>query len=103
MNVNFTWDLRIGDVVIFVGALATAGSFLFRSGGSLVKLQEALTHALEQIAELKEDVAKMGVVLIELAVQKEQIGMLMKWYDELRRGTGYIPRAPRGGIDGEYK
>lgn len=90
MNVSFDWGIKFGDLLTVGSALLVAAAFLFRKGGDYEKLRMAVTTALDQISELKTDIKQMGKVLTELAVQKEQITMLTKWYDELRRGVGRI-------------
>lgn len=99
-DLKFNWTFTVGDIITLCSALIIAGSFLFRSGVTLTRLQNAVTSALAEISELKGDVKQMGQVLTELAVQKEQINMLMKWYDELRRGRGWVQG--QKGIDREY-
>jgi hypothetical protein len=37
--------------------------------------------------------------LKKVAIQEMQIGLLLKWYDELRHGDGYIQKR---GVDREY-
>ena len=90
MGVDFHWSITFGDALVVLGGITVAGSFLFRSGSSVERLHMAVTTALDQIGELKQEIKQMGKVLTELAVQKEQITMLTKWYDELRRGVGRI-------------
>lgn len=99
-GIKFNWTLTVGDLITLSSALIIAGSFLFRSGVTLTRLQNAVTSALAEISELKGDIKQMGQILTELAVQKEQINMIMKWYDELRRGRGWVQG--QKGVDREY-
>ena len=95
MDLKFTWTITAGDITTLIGALCVAGAFLFRGGATLTKLQNAVARALEEIGELKTDVKQMGRVLTELAVQKEQITMLTKWYDEIRNRVGWAHQPPK--------
>jgi hypothetical protein len=100
VEIKFNWNIGIGDILTLCSALIVAGSLMFRGGQTLTKLQIAMENALAEIAELKKEVAQMGKVLTQLAVQEERLSMLTRWYDELRRGQGFV----RGthGIDREY-
>lgn len=108
MGVNFNWEFGIGNVFTLISALVIAGAFLFRKGGDLQKLNMAVTAALNQIAELKTEVSKIGLILTQVAVQNERmdnlgqrLNMMDKRYDELRRGDGWVT-GHRTSIDGEY-
>lgn len=107
MGIDFHWTVGLSDIFTFISALVIAGAFLYRRGSGESKVEIAVTQAIAEIAELKQDVKRMGDVLVQLAVQKtelnamkEQIVMMTKWYDELRRGTGWV-QGPTG-IDRQY-
>ena len=107
MGLNFNWTFGLGDIFTLLSGLSIAGAFLYRRGSGDSKLENAVTQAVAEITELKQDVKKMGEVLVQLAVQKtelnamkDQISMVLKWYDELRRGTGWVQG--HKGVDRQY-
>lgn len=107
MNGNFDWGFKFGDLLVVLGLLVTAGSFLFRRGGDLQKLEMAVDRALSEITGLKQEMSKMGEILTQVAVQNERMenmgkrmNIIDRRYDELRRGQGWIQE--RTSVDGEY-
>lgn len=89
-------------VSIAVGVLQI---FAILAGGGLVairlivstKLQEKFSAQTEaSIAELKTEITALKALMTEVALQKAAIEQLRQWYDELRRGEGFIrPMRPR--------
>jgi hypothetical protein len=61
-----------------------------------------LEKTLEDLKDIKGEVKQQGETIAKIAIQEVQIRLLMKWYDELRRGIGYVKGSGRDGIDGEY-
>jgi hypothetical protein len=53
------------------------------------------------MSEIKSELSEFGRAMTKLAVQETKIDLLMKWYDELRRGQGWV-QGERG-VDHEYK
>lgn len=96
----FEWTFRAGDVLTFVGGLGVAAAFLYRRGGSDVELKLAVAACLKEISAIKAELSEFGKAMTKLAVQETKIDLLMKWYDELRRGEGFVKGAR--GIDREY-
>lgn len=96
----FEWTFRAGDILTFIGGLCVAGAFLFRRGGREVGVQLTLEALTKELTEMKSEFKNFGETLKKVAIQEMQIGLLMKWYDELRRGEGYV-KGERG-IDREY-
>lgn len=85
---------RIAEIGSILGA---CGVVLFKVGRISGRVQETLnlqnvimTRQADEISELKEETKKLGDVLKSLAVQDERINTLTKWYDELRRGEGFV-------------
>lgn len=97
----FEWTFRAGDVASLIGGLSIAAAFLYRRGGQEVSVQITLEALTKELTEMKTEFKSFGDTLKKVAIQEMQIGLLMKWYDELRRGQGFV----RGehGIDREYK
>lgn len=102
-GVSFEWTFRAGDILTFVGGCVVAGTFLFRSGGNLGRLETAMSRCLEEISQMKGELSEFGKAMTKLAVQETKINLLMRWYDELRRGKGWVAGHDDDGVDGEYK
>lgn len=100
---NFEWTFRAGDLAALVGGLVAAAAFLYRRGGSDVALKIAVEACLKEISEIKTELSEFGKAMTRLAVQETKINLLMKWYDELRRGRGWVGGHADDGLDGEYK
>jgi hypothetical protein len=56
-----------------------------------------------EIGEIKVEMKRLSEVITLVAVQKvelaglrEQMSLLMKWYDDLRRGNGFIHKGSPG-------
>ena len=88
--IDFDWSMKFGDVLTLAGAVFVGGSFLYRRGGVDVKTSMILKALTDDMGELKADMKIFASSIAELAAQKIQINLLMKWYDELRRGVGKI-------------
>lgn len=98
---NFEWTFRAGDVLTFIGGIGVAAAFLYRRGGSDVQLRMAVEACLKEISEMKTELSEFGRAMTRMAVQETKIDLLMKWYDELRRGRGWVQG--ESGVDHEYK
>lgn len=96
----FEWTFRAGDLLTFIGGVGVAAAFLYRRGGDDAATRISLKAFTDQLAEMKVEFKSFGDTLKKVAIQEMQIGLLMKWYDELRRGDGYV-KGERG-IDREY-
>jgi predicted CopG family antitoxin len=57
----------------------------------------------KEFKEMKTEFKAFSETLQKIAVQETKIELLMQWYDELRRGIGYIQEPRRANVDGEYK
>lgn len=100
---NIEWTFRVGDLFALVGGLAAAAAFLYRRGGSDLELKLAVSACLKEISEIKTELSEFGKAMTRLAVQETKINLLMKWYDELRRGKGWVQGHDASAVDGEYK
>ncbi|QPF81693.1 hypothetical protein IC762_17880 [Bradyrhizobium genosp. L] len=100
MGISFEWTFRIGDILTFFGALSVAAAFLYRRGGDETRTRLMLEALKDEIKEMKTEFKAFGETVKQVATQGVQIGMLMKWYDELRRGEGFVKGAR--GVDREY-
>lgn len=84
---------RLAEISVVV---AGGISILLKMG----KLMGAFEAHSADLTDMKKTTKQLTEVIIELAVQKnelvnvqKQTNMLFDWYDELRRGKGYI-KAP---------
>lgn len=96
----FDWTFRAGDIATLIGGLAIAAAFLYRRGGQEVGVQITLEALTKELTEMKTEFKSFADTLKKVAIQEMQIGLLMKWYDELRRGQGFV--RGQSGIDREY-
>lgn len=103
IGISFEWTVRFGDVLTMGGAFAVAAGILYNRGRRDNELASAVKAALLEISEMKIELKAFSATIAKIAVQEMQIGLLMKWYDELRRGVGFVTHPARGGIEGEYK
>lgn len=103
MGFSFEWTIKLGDIFWLVGALSMAGAFLYRRGGKEAGDSMTLTALSTEFKEMKTEFKAFSDTLQKIAVQETKIELLMQWYDELRRGIGFIQEPRRGNVDGEYK
>ena len=99
-GLSFEWTVKLGDLLTVVSALAVAAAFLHKRGGQEMGMQITLESLAQELKELKEQFKTFAETLTTVATQEVRINLLMKWYDELRRGEGFV-RGARG-IDREY-
>jgi len=90
MGLTFEWTFRAGDILTFIGGCVVAAAFLYRRGGDDADLKSAVGTCLKEISAMKAELSEFGKAMTKLAVQETKIDLLMKWYDELRRGKGII-------------
>lgn len=100
MGIAFEWTVKFGDLLTMGGALVVAMSILYRRGRNEATSDAILTRLVEDFREMKEEFKTFSSTMAKVATQESQIGLLMKWYDELRRGEGFV-KGPRG-IDREF-
>lgn len=86
----FEWTFRAGDFMTLIGGLAVAAAFLYRRGGDDVTVRMTLTAMTAELTEMKTEFKSFSATLAKVAIQEVQIALLMKWYDELRRGIGIV-------------
>lgn len=86
----FEWTFRAGDILTFIGGLSVAAAFLYRRGRDDAITAVTLQALTAELTELKTEFKEFGATLTQVAGQEIKIGLLMKWYDELRNGKGII-------------
>jgi hypothetical protein len=85
------------------GAVMVAAAFLYNRGGKEAGDSMTLQALSKEFTEMKKEFKAFSDTLQQIAVQETKIELLMKWYDELRHGEGFIQAPRRANIDGEYK
>jgi len=90
MGLNFEWTIKAGDILTMLGAFVVAAGILYRRGGQEAGVRLTLEALTRELTEMKTEFKSFGEILKKVAIQEMQIGLLMKWYDELRRGKGRI-------------
>ncbi|MET4210541.1 MULTISPECIES: hypothetical protein [unclassified Bradyrhizobium] len=103
MGLTFEWTVKLGDILTMGGAIMVAAAFLYNRGGKEAGDQMTLNALSKEFTEMKTEFKAFSDTLQKIAIQEMKIDLLMKWYDELRRGEGFIQEPRRGNVDGEYK
>jgi hypothetical protein len=103
MGLTFEWTVKLGDILTMAGAVMVAAAFLYNRGGKEAGDQMSLNALSKEFKEMKTEFKAFSETLQKIAVQETKIELLMQWYDELRRGIGYIQEPRRANVDGEYK
>ena len=84
------WTVKPTDVLTVLGALFVGFSILYKRGGYDADMHSAVKLLTKDFAEMKDEMKAFNSALRDIAVQRSEINMLLKWYDELRRGMGKI-------------
>jgi hypothetical protein len=87
---DFEWTVKFGDVLTLGGAVFVGATLLYKRGGLDVKTSMTLKTLTDDITEIKDAMKIFATTIARLAVQETKTDMLIKWYDELRRGVGKI-------------
>jgi hypothetical protein len=97
MGMTWDWTVRPGDVLTILSALIVAAGLLYRRGhhdraveASDENLSLKFDSMAEKVSDVQKEMKKLGDIVAQLAVQETKINLLMKWYDEIRRGVGLI-------------
>lgn len=98
--ISWDWTIRAGDVLTMCGALIVAAGIIYNRGraesrleGAVLKSTEELSGLKGEVSDLRGEMKQFGTIMAKMAVQETKIDLLMKWYDELRRGIGLV-RSP---------
>ena len=86
------------ELVAGGGAIA---AILVRMGKMAGNFEEVSKQQTKEISEIDVKLQRLAEVITLVAVQKsemaglrEQMSLLMNWYDDLRRGRGFIGKNP---------
>lgn len=85
MGLAFEWTVKFGDLMTFGGGLIVAAGIFYKRGGLDADVKNAISLLTKDFGEMKDQMRTFSIAIGELAVQRTEINMLMKWYDELRR------------------
>lgn len=103
MGFAFEWTVKLGDILTVGGAVMVAAAFLYNRGGKEAGDSMTLQALSKEFGEMKTEFKAFSETLQKIAVQETKIELLMKWYDELRHGEGFIQGPRRANVDGFYK
>lgn len=87
-------SLRIAELLAVLGG---GGIFIFKSGRTASRFEQVVRQQSLEIGELKTGVQAIQKLITQNAVMDERlvnmgtsISRLEDWYDELRRGEGFV-------------
>ncbi|MCK1718856.1 hypothetical protein [Bradyrhizobium sp. 141] len=103
MGLTFEWTVKLGDILTMGGAIMVAAAFLYNRGGKEAGDQMTLRALSKEFGKMQTEFKAFSETLQKIAVQETKIELLMKWYDELRHGEGFIQGPRRANVDGMYK
>lgn len=105
--IDFEWTIKLGDMLTVAGAAYVGSTLLYKRGGNEARAGQMVQGIAEEIEEMKGELKELAKVITALAVQDtkitnlgEQVIMIQRNVEDLRRGTGYVKG--RTAIDGEY-
>lgn len=89
--------ISLGSIITTLGFIVTIVAFIWSMKGDARVLNVRLDNINKQMEEFRVDMKDMTKALADVAIQKKeietlnnQITILTKWYDDLRRGEGWI-------------
>lgn len=91
------YGIRLGDVLVIVSFVGTAIGFLRSYDKSEAHRDFVMQRLTSDVENLQKEVSAQSRTLNEIATQRKEIDLLMKWYDELRRGVGIVREFPHDG------
>ena len=82
------------EIITLVGG---GGYAIFKIGRVAEKVQLTLDHQNAELDVMKQELKTLNELMTNVAIQKQQMATMQEhinrlegWYDELRRGTGFI-------------
>lgn len=86
-------------LIELIGGGSAIAAILLRMGKMAGTFEEVSKQQTREIAEIDVKLQRLAEVITLVAVQKseitglrEQMSLLMNWYDDLRRGKGFIEK-----------
>ena len=95
-------DVYIGlgiQGMVFLGGVYV---MVLRNDWSNNALKAQMDKMSEELEKLAEVITKMAVQETHIENLRQQVTMLQRTVEELRRGDGWIKSTPRGGVNGDY-
>lgn len=107
--IDFEWTVKFGDLLTLAGATFVGGTLLYKRGGTDNQSKFSLTTLSSKVQDMTEELKELAKVITQLAVQDtkitnviQQMTMLQRNVEDLRRGTGWVASPARVSVDGEY-
>lgn len=107
--IDFEWTIKLGDMLTVLGAVYVGTTLLYKRAGKVATDDRMVQGIAEEIEEMKDELKALAKVITTLAVQDikianlgQQITMLYRNVEDMRRGSGYVANPARSTIDGEY-
>lgn len=90
------------DLTITIGNIIEIGSIIGGGLLVLVTLRNTVSNLKNDMTDMKEEIKKVGQVLVTLAVTTTRLDNVEQDIRELKHGRGFIQPRSDGGINGEY-
>ena len=95
--------------ITFVGIVVQTILWLLAAYALVIRHDESNKHLKDKVEGMKEELEKLSEVITQMAVQtirvdnlNQQVTMLQRTVEDLRRGPGWVGTPARKSIDGEY-
>lgn len=96
------WEFYLGIAVQSILFLGGGYAMVLRNDWSTENLKIQMEKMGEELEKLAEVITKMAVQETEIRNLREQLTMLQRTVEGLRRGDGFIRSSGRGGVNGEF-
>jgi putative Mn2+ efflux pump MntP len=90
------------DLTITIGNIIEIASIIGGGLLVLVSLKNTVSNLKNDMTDMKEEIKKVGQVLVTLAVTTTRLDNAEQDIRELKHGRGFITPRSDGGINGEY-
>lgn len=90
------------DPTITAGNIVEIGSIIVGGISAVVMLRNTVSNLKNDMTDMKEEIKKVGQVLVTLAVTTTRLDNAEQDIRDLKHGRGFITPRSEGGINGEY-
>lgn len=90
------------DPTITAGNLIEIGSIIGGGISAVLLLRNTVSNLKNDMTDMKEEIKKVGQVLVTLAVTTTRLDNAEQDIRDLKHGRGFITPRSDGGINGEY-
>ena len=97
------------ETITIIGIVIQTSLFMLGGYSLVVRHDESTKYLKTEMHGMQQQLQKLSEVITQMAVQtirvdnlNNQVTMLQKTVEELRRGTGWIGKGSRTSVDGEY-